>query len=284
MGITLSYNGLGGKVKFSGTSGRFKTSYVKPLLLDLYPNATVAYSLRKLRATYTGSAIRVRRSSDNAEQNIGFVNNVLDTTSLLTFCGVGNGFVTIWYDQSEVGNNATQVTTTAQPTIVNSGTLITRNSKPYIQASSTQYLTFTTQLITPIGSSYSYWMPYEKDTTGNQAILLAGGTQYHWLDYGTNQVVTNNGDGISISSSHAINTLYLINTITNFSIGAAMYRNGASIGTRGALASAANSSYLPAIAFRSAKITMSEFVFYPSNQEANRVGISTNINSFYTLY
>lgn len=28
MGITLSYNGLGGKVKFSGTSGKFKTTYI----------------------------------------------------------------------------------------------------------------------------------------------------------------------------------------------------------------------------------------------------------------
>ena len=50
-----------------------------PLLLDTYPNAAVAYSLRKLRTAYTGAAIRVRRSSDNAEQDIGFndFNNTL---------------------------------------------------------------------------------------------------------------------------------------------------------------------------------------------------------------
>jgi len=42
------------------------------LLLDLYPGATVAYSLRKLRTAYSGSAIRVRRSSDNTEQDFGF--------------------------------------------------------------------------------------------------------------------------------------------------------------------------------------------------------------------
>ena len=41
-------------------------------LLDLYPSAAAAYSVRKLRAAYTGNAIRVRRSSDNTEQNIGF--------------------------------------------------------------------------------------------------------------------------------------------------------------------------------------------------------------------
>jgi hypothetical protein len=43
------------------------------LLLDTYSGAAVAYSLRKLRTAYSGSAIRVRRSSDNAEQDFGFV-------------------------------------------------------------------------------------------------------------------------------------------------------------------------------------------------------------------
>jgi hypothetical protein len=61
-----------------------KASAVTPLL-DNYPGATVAYSLRKLRTAYSGNAIKVRRSSDNLEQDIGFVGNDLDTASLLTF-------------------------------------------------------------------------------------------------------------------------------------------------------------------------------------------------------
>ena len=59
----------------------------KRLLLDDYPNAAVAYSLRKLRTAYTGNAIRVRRSSDNTEQNFGFIGGELDTSSLLSFIG-----------------------------------------------------------------------------------------------------------------------------------------------------------------------------------------------------
>ena len=59
-----------------------------PLLLDTYPNAAVAYSLRKLRTAYLGSAIRVRRSVDNTEQDFGFdINGDLDTTTLLDFVG-----------------------------------------------------------------------------------------------------------------------------------------------------------------------------------------------------
>ena len=60
-------------------------------LLDSYSGAAAAYSLRKLNSTYTGSAIRVRRSGDNSEQNIGFdAGGNLDTTSLLSFVGVNN--------------------------------------------------------------------------------------------------------------------------------------------------------------------------------------------------
>ena len=52
-------------------------------LLDQYGDATAAYSLRKLRNDYTGSAIRVRRSSDDAERDMGFYDNELDTVALL---------------------------------------------------------------------------------------------------------------------------------------------------------------------------------------------------------
>jgi len=52
-------------------------------MLDQYGDAAAAYSLRKLRNGYTGDAIRVRRSSDDAERDIGFYDNELDTIALL---------------------------------------------------------------------------------------------------------------------------------------------------------------------------------------------------------
>ena len=92
-------------------------------VLDDYP-AHVACSLQKLRSAYEGSAIRVRRSSDNAEQDIGFTGDDIDSSSLLTFVGAGDGFVTIAYDQ--VGSsNFTQTTAARQPKVVSSGVMIT---------------------------------------------------------------------------------------------------------------------------------------------------------------
>jgi len=102
-------------------------------LLDIYPNAAVAYLLRRLRTAYTGNCIRVRRSSDSTEQDIGFASNgLLNSAVLLSFVGAGNGFITTWYDQ--VGsNNATSTTTTQQPLIVSSGSLVVNEfGKPAI--------------------------------------------------------------------------------------------------------------------------------------------------------
>jgi len=87
MALTLTSTGQGGMITLKGGSfgGRFTTSVTPPpppLLLDTYSSAIVAYSLRKLRTAYSGAAIRVRRSSDNTETDIGFVNNALDTASL----------------------------------------------------------------------------------------------------------------------------------------------------------------------------------------------------------
>ena len=62
-------------------------------LLDEYSGAAAAYSVRRLSSSYTDGLIRVRRSSDDAEQDIGFdANGDLDTTALLAFVGNKNLF------------------------------------------------------------------------------------------------------------------------------------------------------------------------------------------------
>lgn len=84
-----------------------------------------AFSLRKLSSSYSGNAIRVRRSSDNATQDIGFLTSgFLDTASLKTFVGISatdSGLVTIWYDQSGNARNVAQPTKGNQPSVMIGG-------------------------------------------------------------------------------------------------------------------------------------------------------------------
>ena len=103
------------------------------VLDNISKTPTVAYSIRKLSKTYHGFCLRVRRGSDSASQDIGFdVNGDLDTAAMLSFVGSSNGFVSIWYDQSGNQNNLTQPTQIYQPKIINAGSLITSNGKPFI--------------------------------------------------------------------------------------------------------------------------------------------------------
>lgn len=112
------------RILFNATN---ETPSEKRLLddLNITANCVMAFSIYKVVGEYQGSCIRVRRSSDNAEQDIGFVDGYIDVTSLETFCSGTNGFVSIWYNQVSFGNNAVQATTSIQPQIVSSGSFIT---------------------------------------------------------------------------------------------------------------------------------------------------------------
>lgn len=103
----------------SGRVGPLPPSSTGYIVDDYSPVA--AYSLNKLSSTAT-NAVRVRRASDNSEQDIGFSGNDLDVTSLATFCSGTSGYVVTWYDQAN-SNDITNATAANQPRIFTSGTI-----------------------------------------------------------------------------------------------------------------------------------------------------------------
>ncbi len=125
------------------------------LLIDvLGVSATRAYSTRKLRNAYAGSAIRIRRSSDNAEQDIGFVGENLDTGGITTFVGSNSAFVSKWYDQSGNTDDCVQATASQQARIVNAGTLDVRNTKanPLFDGVDDLYVSSVATVIRTVGA------------------------------------------------------------------------------------------------------------------------------------
>jgi hypothetical protein len=102
-------------------------------VLDLiFAIASVAYGLRRLSRFWTGAAIRVMRTSDNSELDIGFIGEDLDIVTLLAFVGSDNGEIVIWYDQSGNGRHAVSITG-SRPRIVSNGAIETQNGKPAIR-------------------------------------------------------------------------------------------------------------------------------------------------------
>jgi len=66
----------------------------------------------------------VRRTSDNSQKDIGFLETDLDVPTLLRFCNGFDGFVSIWYDQSGEENHVYQPEWTLQPQLVENGKVI----------------------------------------------------------------------------------------------------------------------------------------------------------------
>jgi hypothetical protein len=280
-------------VILGGNTGIYLASLTPPapsLLLDTYPGAAVAYSLRKLRTAYSGSAIRVRRSSDNTELNIGFVNNVLDTASLLTFCGSGDCFVTTWYDQSGNSNHANQSIGGLQPTIIESGVLLTVNSKPNIKFYDMflHNLRLTSTIATGT-SSYNTFVG-KRAASGKALIGLAGDVSslvsyLFTLFADNNYYLQAKTTQYQVSSTTDTTTNQLLLTGLNNAGTMSMFKNGNTIAS-----SALGASYTPSINNIGKYTTVStnnalqEIVFYNSEQSANRIGIESNINAFYTIY
>lgn len=123
------------------------------------------YSLVKSNVSYTGSCIRVRRSSDNAEQDIGFVGSNLDLVSLNTFIGVSNGFIRTWYDQSINSFNATQTTTANQPQITTLGDILFDGTNDNLSLGANVFVKNITF------NSSGTWELWIKPVRNNQVIL-----------------------------------------------------------------------------------------------------------------
>lgn len=260
------------------------------LLLDTYSGAAAAYSLRKLRSAYSGNAIRVRRSSDNTEQDFGFVNDVLNTASLLTFCGAGNGFVTTWYDQSGNANNAEQSSATSQPQIVSSGVLLTINSKTCMSFDGINDSFNLTNSISVNTSNFNTFVG-KRGASARRLVGLVGGIgqQYLfglWID--NNYYLQAKTTSYQVSSSTDTTTNQLLLTGQNSAGTMSMYKNNNVITSTQQAFSITNSigtigNYLGGNGFL-IYADLQEIVFYNSDQSSNRTGINTNINTFYTIY
>jgi len=292
-----SFRGFGEKLVQGQTPtqlGLIGSVNVAPPLLDTYPTAAAAYSLRKLRTAYTGSAIRVRRT-DLTESDIGFnANGNLDTTALLAFTGTGvldNGFVTTWYDQSGNGHNATQTTAINQPQIVSSGSVILENSKPsieFIGANSTQLRNASlTTIDFKNATSFIVISPIDLVSTTQPFNLNINPRWYA-------PITRNDGNtyfGYNLSAfallSEATSATMKLYTMNADATNVEGFTNSVSKGTVGSAVGFSDRMELGASDLTRVNPYsgfISECIVYNFEQSSNRTGIESNINDFYTIY
>lgn len=288
-----------------------------PFILDLYGNAAAAYSVRKLRSAYTGSALRVRRSSDNTEQDIGFSNNNLDESALTTFVGANNGFVVTWYDQTGNARNATISTAANQPQIVSSGTVIKVNNKPALTFDTTNdILTVPTSTAafkflhdgtkSFILNVLKYNNSGQKPLFGNNSGTTAQtGLCIYKSSSNSVTVLLTNSSGTNASSPIAYATSSQITTNSQTLLSIEIDASNATVANRakvyfnnGSVNQGNTSTGTPSTNNASQNFQLSSYgdggggmdgnlqecIFWAIDQASNRTNIHNNVNSYYGIY
>jgi hypothetical protein len=260
---------------------------IEPGLFDLYSATTGSggWSLnRRLTTFYSGPLFRVVRVSDLAELDITFntFTGEVNQSELTTFIGSGTGRITRIYEQLS-GNDLVQNNLLNMPRIINSGTLVQRGGNLVFEASTSEFFNFTTNL-NDVNTEWSIWTVYEKSSTTNNAMLLASGGEYHWLDYGTTQAVQNIGS-VAISPAIAPGNFVIWNSIIQSAVSASVWVNNSLRGSSAiAGGGTARSTLYPSSSFRGSTVYVGELVYYKTNQISDRANITTNINDFYGTY
>jgi len=255
------------------------------LLLDLYgANVAAAYSVRKLSVSYSGSAIRVRRSLDNSEQDIGFDGNGdLDTSALTTFVGANNGLVVKWYDQSGNSNDGVQTNSNLQGHIVAGGVISTHSGKPAVTQSSAignpgnQFLD-----VSSIDAVHNFIVFQQPAAGGGRAYYAESASKALKLD--GFRIDYEDGVNPRIDGVANIRTDYVLSEVKSLSGTVTSIINGSTdaSGTANTLSVEALMGYPTAgggiIAL------MQEMIFFSADKSSDATAISTDINTYYSIY
>jgi hypothetical protein len=259
--------------------------------------------LRKVRTAYTGAAIRVRRSNDNTEQDIGFVGVDLDTVSLKSFVGVNSAFVVRWLDQSGNGYNLGQSTAANQPRIINAGVIDRQNGKVCIVFDGSNDALINGVNISGDITESVFLSIKQNTTTGLQALFSHGSiaslnafslwsnlrsTNQYEVAYIGNDYRTDKSTNTNFQLISLIKTPGAINTTTKiwFNAVQASDRGGSSTSTPNVTNSGLNlcRNVIGAATIGYASANVTEVIIYASDQSSNRTAIESNINSYYGIY
>ena len=263
---------------------------VNELPSDYGAGAAAAYSLRYVSANYTGSVVRVRRSSDNAEQD--FTPSEITDGTLLAWVGTtvsDHGYVTTWYDQSGNSNDATNSTGSKQPKIVDAGVLVEENGKPAVEFDGVDDGLSYDASGFDIGNLSSFAVGNYDVLDSTMLFMISGSNndKRFYAPFATSvDFRFGYADNSTATSTAGDTDQHLFTMIAGSTLGnMESYIDASSIGTatldsgitpEGFIGEANGGFY--------ADCKVQEIIISASDQSANRATIEANINKYYGIY
>jgi hypothetical protein len=229
--------------------------------------------------------------SDNRtalEANIGEVYGI---AGIPAYEDTVNGFVETWYDQSGNGNDATQLTAGNQPKIVDAGVLasggiLSDGAGTFLALNSALSISDEFDIFFTGTATASNWTSLQRSPYGfytNADYPRFNDDSFRYTIAGSDSGTTNYNSGFTIGTGTPF--LYNFNRDVSDSVGAQI--NGTAQTNRVTLTGTHQISQLFRRGANTSQVwdgTMSEMIFYPSDQSANRVAIEANINNQYDIY
>lgn len=269
-------------VLFMDQRSRYVFPKPTPYLLDTYEGAAAAYSLRRLRSSYTGPAVRVRRASNNDELDIYFNRDgSLDTATLEAFCAGTDGFVKVWYDQSGNGLDLTQTSTGAQFKVYDSitgylGELRQNGSRTYFQNNLATWSQPNSAFMVFNAQASNTNMFDGRSSTDRNVFVNAPSNNRLTIYAGTNLFTTALSNGEYLGSSFfngSSSSLYIDGAQKVSGDAGTDDWNFGTVGQRYTINTTSNQTE-----------SIKELIIYNSDQSSNRTGIESNINDYYSIY
>ena len=271
-----------GKSAYRGLISTMSRTHPVLLLLDTYPSLA-AWSFRLLANSYTGNCCRIRRSSDDAELNIGFVSGVVDTAAIDAHCAATNGYVTTWYDQMG-SNNAVRSVKTDQPLICTSGVteVSAYNGLPAMKFATSDFFNLTTGIATTQLYYHSFVFDRASAINSNGIAYQGGQSPRPFLWYLSNTTYSVMGSINVHDASQTQTGDFLVTSLRDSSDNNKMWINGTAKTTK-IYANVAQT--LDSIAgYYGHGGYMQEVIYFNSDQESNRSGIETDTNTYYSIW
>lgn len=206
--------------------GFWKSKGTQYEYLDPADYPTYGWSFWKRNPDYTGACIRVRRSSDNTEQDIGFgSDNYLDVSAMQSFVGAGTGWLVTWYAQFGSINltNIFSGNTGYMPRLIISGTLQTFSNGvaciPFGNGTSEGYTNLGGGSGTNMMTRYTSTIFWSEENTASVANQLAGYTNNNGL-FALRESVSGNATrvyfDVGVTENYFINTSKELEGYNNF--------------------------------------------------------------------
>ena len=257
-------------------------------LLNEYPGAAAAYSVRQLNANYSGPIMRV----DNGYTELDIYplpNGDLDTESIIQHAKVNsfnpNAKISVWYDQSGNGNDAAQAVNSNQPTICRNLSIVYENGKPAVEFDGSNNVLSSTYALNESSSSYEGFFILNADNDSSYNAVLQGGRTHAQIS-NTNKWTSNIGGANLQSSNTVTGAQFLGGYVWNNSTGnLQIFVDGTSVGQTTETADRTGTQMdiggQGALAQYLGK--MQEIILYASDQSTNRTDIEFNINKYFDI-